>query len=167
MIKAIFFALIPLVSAYSKTFVVPHVDGKDDSPAVVAALANYSTDSLILFKKGITYNLWTPINFGSLANSEIAFEGNATYPTDITTVQAEVAKPTFPKYWIKITGTNVTLRGTTDPDWGWIDGHGQQWWDAVQQTNRPKSIGFAVTNGVVKDMKLWQPIASSFYLTGK
>lgn len=52
-------ALLPLVSAYSKTFVVPHTAGKDDSPAVVAALANYSSDSLILFKKGITYNLWT------------------------------------------------------------------------------------------------------------
>lgn len=59
MIVAAALALLPLVSAYSKTFVVPHVDGKDDSPAVVAALANYSSDSLILFKKGVTYNLWT------------------------------------------------------------------------------------------------------------
>ncbi|CUA67839.1 hypothetical protein RSOLAG22IIIB_03269 [Rhizoctonia solani] len=162
MIVSITLALLPLVSAYSKTFVVPHVDGQDDSPAVVAALANYSSDSLILFKKGVTYNLWTPINFGSLTNSEIAFEGNATLPIDIATIQAE----TYPKYWPKITGTNVTLRGTTDPDWGWIDGHGQQWWDAVEQTNRPKKIGFLVTGGVLKDMKLWQPIASNFYLTG-
>ena len=23
-------------------------------------------------------------------------------------------------------GTNVTLRGTSDPKWGWIDAHGQQ-----------------------------------------
>lgn len=22
-------------------------------------------------------------------------------------------------------GNNVTLRGSTDPDWGWVDGHGQ------------------------------------------
>ncbi|KEP52780.1 glycoside hydrolase family 28 protein [Rhizoctonia solani 123E] len=144
------------------TFVVPHVDGRDDSPAVVAALANYSSDSLILFKKGVTYNLWTPINFGTLKNSEVAFEGNATYPTDIATVQAEVAKSTFPGHWIKIAGTNVTLRGTTDPNWGWIDSHGQQWWDAVQQANRPHGISFVVTNGVVKDMKLWQPIAWNF-----
>jgi hypothetical protein len=55
-------ALLPLVSAYSKTFVVPHVNGKDDSPAVIAALANYSSNSLILFKKGVTYNLWTVSN---------------------------------------------------------------------------------------------------------
>ncbi|ELU45335.1 glycoside hydrolase family 28 protein [Rhizoctonia solani AG-1 IA] len=92
MIAAAALALLPLVSAYSKTFVVPHVDGKDDSPAVIAALANYSSDSLILFQKGVTYNLWTPINFGSLTNSEVAFEGNATYPTSIAAVQAEVAK---------------------------------------------------------------------------
>jgi hypothetical protein len=52
-------ALLPLVSAYSQTFVVPHVDGQDDSPTVMAALAKYNSDSLILFKKGVTYNLWT------------------------------------------------------------------------------------------------------------
>ena len=22
-------------------------------------------------------------------------------------------------------GTNVTLRGSTDPNWGWVDAHGQ------------------------------------------
>ncbi len=22
-------------------------------------------------------------------------------------------------------GTNVTLRGSTDPEWGWVDAHGQ------------------------------------------
>ncbi|KAG8764316.1 hypothetical protein FRC12_008200 [Ceratobasidium sp. 428] len=159
-------ALLPLVSAYSKTFVVPHVNGQDDSPAVVAALANYSSDSLILFKKGITYNLFTPINFGKLTNVEIAFEGNATYPTDIATVQAEVAKSTFPGHWLKITGTNVTLRGTTDPNWGWIDAHGQAWWDAMQQTNRPHGINFQVTNGVIKDMKLEKPVAWNFALSG-
>ncbi|KDN49278.1 hypothetical protein RSAG8_01980, partial [Rhizoctonia solani AG-8 WAC10335] len=166
MIAAAALALLPLASTYSKTFVVPHLDGKDDSPAVVAALPNYTSDSLILFQKGVTYNLWTPVNFGSLTNAEIAFEGNATYPADIATVQAEVAKSTFPGHWITITGTNVTLRGTTDPNWGWIDGHGQQWWDAVQQTNRPHGISLNVTNGVIKDMKLWQPIAWNIALSG-
>ncbi|CCO30407.1 hypothetical protein BN14_04436 [Rhizoctonia solani AG-1 IB] len=166
MIVAAALALLPLVSAYSKTFVVPHTPGKDDSPAVVAAIANYSSDSLIIFKKGVTYNLWTPINFGTLNNCEVAFEGNATYPTSIAAVQAEVAKSTFSGHWIKIAGTNVTLRGTTDPNWGWIDSHGQQWWDAVQQTNRPHGISFVVTNGVVKDMKLWQPIAWNFLFNG-
>ena len=26
----------------------------------------------------------------------------------------------------KFKGTNVTLRGTQDPKWGWVDAHGQQ-----------------------------------------
>lgn len=105
-------ALLPLVAGYSKTFIVPHVDGQDDSPAVAAALAtgNYTSDSLILFQKGVTYNLWTvsiipaphrpidsqfsqPIKFHKMRNSEIAFEGNISYPKDIATIQAEVAKP--------------------------------------------------------------------------
>jgi hypothetical protein len=77
-----------------------------------------------------------------------------------------LAFQTFPGHWLKITGTNVTLRGTTNPKWGWIDSHGQQWWDAVQQTNRPHGINFQVTNGVVKDMKLWQPVAWNFALNG-
>ncbi|CAE6467303.1 unnamed protein product, partial [Rhizoctonia solani] len=46
------------------------------------------------------------------------------------------------------------------------DSHGQQWWDAVQQTNRPHGIRFSVTNGVIRDMKLWQPIAWNFALSG-
>jgi hypothetical protein len=63
-------SLLPLVAAYSKTFVVPHVDGKDDSPAVVAALANYSSDSLILFKQGVTYNLWTVCIFVDFSHQQ-------------------------------------------------------------------------------------------------
>lgn len=32
-----------------------------------------------------------------------------------------------------------------------------QWWDAVQQTNRPHGWGFQkITNGVIRDMKLWK-----------
>lgn len=64
-------------------------------------------------------------------------------------------------------GNNVTLRGSTDPKWGWVDGHGQavsyypkrfcrlsifcQWWDAVQQVNRPHGWAFSkITNGVIR-----------------
>jgi hypothetical protein len=34
-------------------------------------------------------------------------------------------------------GNNVTLRGTTDPQWGWIDGHGQ----AVHIISRDPLVG--------------------------
>lgn len=61
----------------------------------------------------------------------------------------------------------MTLRGSTDPDWGWVDGHGQAWWDAKQQTNRPHGWSFhGVNGGVIKDMKLWKPIAWNFGTSG-
>lgn len=96
-----------------RTYVVPHVNGQDDSPALLAALAttNYSTDTTILFKQGVTYNIWTvsvaptctpsnashslaisqPLTFPSLSNVEIAIEGNISLPTNISTIQAIVA----------------------------------------------------------------------------
>ena len=74
-------------------------------------------------------------------------------------------------------GNNVTLKGSTDPNWGWVDGHGQavskviylgigslciqtvssQWWDAMQQTNRPHGWAFSkIKKGTIRDMKLWK-----------
>lgn len=59
-------SLIPtLVASYSKTFVVPHVDGQDDTPALKAVLANYSSDAQILFQRGVSYNIWTVSNVRS------------------------------------------------------------------------------------------------------
>lgn len=77
-----------LVSAWN-TYVVPHTDNQDDSPALVSALKNSSlvTNSTILFQKGITYNIWTPIKFPTLQNVEVSIQGNVTYPSDIATVQ--------------------------------------------------------------------------------
>lgn len=72
-----------------KTYVVLHVDGTDDAPVLAAALAsgNYSENATILFEKGITYNVFTPITFPKLTNVEVAVEGNLTYPEEIKTVQ--------------------------------------------------------------------------------
>lgn len=54
-------------------------------------------------------------------------------------------------------GQNVTLRGSQDDEWGWVDGHGQPWWDAGQQTNRPHGWAFSkVQGGAIHDMKLWK-----------
>lgn len=161
-------SLVPtLVASYSKTFVVPHVDGQDDTPALKAVLANYSSDAQILFQRGVSYNIWTPINFGSLTNVEISIQGNLSYPTDIATIQNIVADTSiYTGFWFDIQGTNVTLKGNTEPNWGWVDGHGQQWWDAMNQTNRPHGWRFKVTNGIIKDMKLWKSIAWNFSLSG-
>jgi hypothetical protein len=71
------------------TFTVPHADGKDDTPALAAALAtgNYSSNATILFQKGVKYNMFTPIVFPKLENVEVRVEGNISYPTDVASVQ--------------------------------------------------------------------------------
>lgn len=72
-------------------FTVPHTSDGDDTPALLAALAagNITNNTSILFSKGVTYNIFSPIKFPVLNNVEIAIEGNLTYPEDIATVQSE------------------------------------------------------------------------------
>ncbi|KAG6856118.1 hypothetical protein H0H87_007332 [Tephrocybe sp. NHM501043] len=155
-IPAILLAQVYLVAAWN-TFVVPHADGEDDMPSLVAAIGNYSANSTILFQKGVKYNIFSPIKFPALNNVEIRIEGNLSYPTDIASIQATVGSSKFPGAWFTFSGgNNVTLRGTTDPNWGWIDGHGQAWWDTQNQINRPHGFQFnKISNGVIRDMKLW------------
>ncbi|KAL4251280.1 glycosyl hydrolase 28 family protein [Abortiporus biennis] len=132
------------------------------------ATGNYSTNSTILFKKGTTYNIFTPVKFPVFTNVEIRIEGNITYPTSISAIQDIVGSSGFAGSWFTFTGgTNVTLRGSTDPNWGWVDGHGQAWWDINQQVNRPHGWAFSkITNGIIRDMKLWKPIAWNFATSG-
>ncbi|KAF6749325.1 pectin lyase-like protein [Ephemerocybe angulata] len=151
-----------------KTFTVPHVDGQDDTPALLAALPDYASNSTILFKQGVHYNIWTPIKFPVLNNVEIRIEGNLSYPEDMATVQAIVASSTFPGHWFTFTGGDkVSLIGSTNPKWGWVDAHGQQWWNKHELTNRPHGWNFAkISNGVIRNMKLWKPVAWSFSASG-
>lgn len=75
-----------------KTFVVPSAGGgADDTPALLAALPEYTANSTILFKKGVYYNILTPIRFPVLTNVEVRVEGNLTYPTDIPTIQGKLS----------------------------------------------------------------------------
>ena len=84
------FALALLSSSVTtgawKTFEVPHVDGQDDTPALLAVLPEYAENSTILFKHGVHYNIWTPIKFPVLKNVEVRVEGNLSY---MATVQGE------------------------------------------------------------------------------
>ncbi|PPQ93425.1 hypothetical protein CVT25_004497 [Psilocybe cyanescens] len=156
-----------LVQAWS-SFTVPHTPGRDDTPALLAALPKFVANSTILFKEGITYNILTPITFPVLNNVEVVVEGNLTYPSDIPTIQAIVGSSTFSGSWFTFTGgNNVTLRGSTNDKWGWVDGHGQAWWDAQQQINRPHGWAFSkINNGVIRDMKIWKPIGWNFATSG-
>ncbi|KAG2116331.1 glycoside hydrolase family 28 protein [Suillus cothurnatus] len=142
------------------TFVVPHTEDVDDTPALMAAISDYTPNT--------TYNVWSPVTFPHLTNVEVVISGNLTYPTSIGTVQGYVAAANYSGAWFSFTGgNNVTLRGNTDPDWGWVDGHGQQWWDIMQQTNRPQGWLFKdVTNGIIRDMKIYKPVAWNFATTG-
>ena len=81
---------VSALAAASTTFIVPHSDGGDDTPGLLSAIGNYTTDSTILFEKGITYNIFSPITFPKLTNVEISIQGNLTYPTDISAVQGTV-----------------------------------------------------------------------------
>ncbi|KAF5384813.1 hypothetical protein D9615_000966 [Tricholomella constricta] len=187
-ISTLLIAHVYVVAAW-KTYTVPHTDGQDDTPGLLAALDNYTTDSTILFKKGVKYNIFTPITFPVLNNVEIRFEGNLSYPTDIPAIQAIVGSPSCRAFLVTGTtsshpvsqtaeltdiarfsfkgGNNVTLRGTTDPNWGWIDAHGQAWWNTRNQLNRPHGFAFSKINGgVIRDMKLWKPIAWNFGTAG-
>lgn len=84
-------SLLPLVHAWT-TFVVPHsTDHSDDAAVLNAALANYTANVTILFKKGVTYNIFTPVTFPVLNNVEVSIQGNLTYPNNIATIQG---KPT-------------------------------------------------------------------------
>lgn len=164
----LFLVLTCVAISARKTLVVPHTAGRDDTPALMGVLAHFSSDSTILFKKGITYNIFTPIKFPILHNVEIWIEGNLMYPTNIPAIQAIVASSNFSGSWFTFTGgSNVTLRGSRDPAWGWIDGHGQAWWDAQNQINRPRGIAFnMISGGVIRDMKIWKPIAWNFATSG-
>jgi hypothetical protein len=87
-------ALATPLSAFAwTTYIVPHAPGSDDTPALLTALnsGNLSVNATILFQKGTTYNIFSPITFPKFTNVEVAIEGNLTYPDDIATVQAKVA----------------------------------------------------------------------------
>jgi len=52
-------------------------------------------------------------------------------------------------------------------DWGWVDAHGQAWWDANQQTNRPHGFAFSKVNGgTIRNIKIWKPIGWNFATSG-
>ena len=73
-------------------YTVPHSgNGDDDTPALTQAFANnpsLAANSVILFQKGVTYSLLTPVNFPYLQNVTISVQGNLTCgPADIGKTQ--------------------------------------------------------------------------------
>ncbi|KAJ7787144.1 pectin lyase-like protein [Mycena olivaceomarginata] len=173
MLTPISFLAFTLLSVHQvfgwTTFVVPHNSaGGDDMSTLTAAFVSsngttrdLAVNSTIIFKKGITYNFFSAIRLPVLQNVEIRIEGNMSYLEDIPALQGGL-------HWMTFTGgTNITLRGTTDREWGWIDGHGQAWWDAMEQTHRPHGIWFHnITGGTIRDMKIYKPVGWNYETTG-
>ena len=92
--------LLRLVSALSSvslvlawtTYIVPHSEGYDDTPALAAAFAanpELATDATILFEQGVTYNILTPIRFPRFENVIVSIQGNLTYAADIKATQGK------------------------------------------------------------------------------
>lgn len=74
------------------TYIVPHSPGKDDTPALTAALSSntsLATDATILFQQGVTYNISTPIKFPKFKNVIVSIQGNITYAANIKATQGE------------------------------------------------------------------------------
>jgi len=114
-------ALATAASAYS-TCVVPFGgQGIDDSVAVRALLPNCSSNAEIVFSSCTTYNISTPINFGTLKNVTISILGNLDLPRSIPYVQSLVnATATQSLYWFTFAGVNVTLQGNQNPAEGFV-----------------------------------------------
>ncbi|KAF9783457.1 pectin lyase-like protein [Thelephora terrestris] len=175
LLRLIFALFSASFAAAWTTYIVPHSGGNDDTPALAAALSankSLTTNATILFKKGVTYNLLTPIKFPTFHNVIVSIQGNITYASDIATTQSIVASSSFPGHWFSFSGgTNIKVQGSQDPNWGWINANGQKWWDAMQQVslqvNRPPGWGFnGISTGEIVNLKLWQPIAWSFSFSG-
>ena len=92
--------LLDLASALSSvslalawtTYVVPHSDGNDDTPALAAAFAanpELTANATILFQQGVTYNILTPILFPYFENVVVSVQGNLSYGADVKATQGE------------------------------------------------------------------------------
>jgi len=74
------------------TYIVPHSEGNDDAPALAAAFAadpKLATDATIIFQRGVTYNILTPILFPRFENVIVSVKGNLSYGADIQATQGE------------------------------------------------------------------------------
>ncbi|KDQ53105.1 glycoside hydrolase family 28 protein [Jaapia argillacea MUCL 33604] len=137
---------------------VVHNDGQDDTPNVYAAVQGCPAGEVVVFAANTTYNMFTPLNLNA-SDVTLSIQGNLSLPTNITAVQAAVNASTNGGYWLYFGGSNVTLQGSADPHNGWIDSHGQQWWDANNTIGRPILLGFNVNVGYLYNLKVYKPIA--------
>ncbi|TKA73655.1 hypothetical protein B0A55_06504 [Friedmanniomyces simplex] len=167
-------ALTSLTSAFQTCVVPLGGPGIDDSDAVRALLPNCSANAEIVFSSCTTYNISTPINFGTLSNVTISILGDLNLPASIPYVQSLVnatAKQSL--HWFTIAGTDVTLQGNQNPAEGFVYPYGEQWWTAAQHVTplgglplRPHGFSVNANRTTIRYMKVSKPIAWNFALSG-
>lgn len=155
------------------TCTVPkNTTGDDDSPSVTATVAACNNSSRIVFSGNETYNLLTPLSFTGLTNVEFVINGNISLSTNVTYVESVVGNSElYPGHWITIkSSTGVTFTGSQDPSSGWFVGHGEEWWPMVNNSAndyRPHFFAFTVTSLRLRDIKVYNPVAWVFSLSGE
>lgn len=166
-----------LGSSRSHRCIVPSSNGTtNDSPAVLKAFADCATDSVIVFKEGVDYNIFTPISATNLSNVEIQMNGNLHLPQSIAEVQRVVNRTNRVTYadgqhWFIFKGPNIDYTGSSNINNGWINSYGQAWWDAnpVNGTgidSRPHLMSFKTTHGSLNYFKSRKPIAWNVQVDG-
>jgi polygalacturonase len=151
------------------TCLVAHMNGTDDTPFITRALTQCGNESVIVFQEGITYNVWTPAWLENLSNVEIRIYGNLTLPTNMSYIQGVVGQTSngqdasLSGYWFVISGERIKIQGNPKDEWGWIECHGQQWWNLMSPNytvpNRPHFLSLTANNTTVDHLKVSQQIA--------
>ncbi|CZR64156.1 probable exopolygalacturonase [Phialocephala subalpina] len=147
----------------------------DDSPAVAAAFAKCSSNSVIIFE-GVDYNIFTPISATNLSNVAIQMQGNLHLPQNVTAVQnlvnaSNALTYSTALYWFTFAGPSIDYMGSSNVSNSWINSYGQAWWDKnpVNGTgiaNRPHLMSFNTTNGSMSHFKSRKPIGWNVQLVG-
>ncbi|KAF8064192.1 pectin lyase fold/virulence factor [Lyophyllum atratum] len=154
-----------------KCIVKHNKNGEDDSDHILKAFKDCQKDSVIEFQR-VDYNAHTPITLSGLENVVVHLNGNLNLPKDIATVQRAInvtlnQPSTYATPWFYIHGSDVSIIGSKDFEWGRFNGYGQQWWDIGNRVLRPQLATFNVTNGLLKDLKVIKPVAWGWNLPGK
>ncbi|KAJ9093527.1 hypothetical protein QFC21_006361 [Naganishia friedmannii] len=155
----------PSTPAERKRCVIKALGGTaNDSPAINQAFKDCNNGGTVAFEYGVNYNAFTPVNALNLTDVHIEFLGNVNLPQDIPYVQDIVANSKeFSGHWFRFIGKKLVWQGTKDVATGWIDSHGQAWWDANPTgkgglPNRPHLITFEIEDSEIYSLKSRQPI---------
>jgi Glycosyl hydrolases family 28 len=175
-LRALFLFIICCIAIFEaaaqskgETCTVQSSNGKsDDSPSFEEALKLCSSNAVIQFKDGISYNIWTPIK-ASLNNVEILVNGNLSLPNSMKTIQEIVSDGG--KTWFTFSGSRVNWIGSDNPSLGWINSYGQKWYDANPPgktgiPNRPHLSRWGVSNGSILRLKSMKPIGWNIGVSG-